>query len=118
VLLSGAAGALPRPCRGAARPEPTVIWIIALAIVVLNLPFGFWRAGVRKFSWQWFVAVHAPVPLAIGLRLASGLGWHLATLPLFVAAFFGGQFLGGRLRGGWDLRRASLGREVGETPEA
>ncbi len=90
-----------------------MIWIIAAAIVVLNLPFGFWRAGVRKFSWQWFVAVHVPVPLAIGLRLASGLGWHLATLPLFVAAFFGGQFLGGRLRGGWDLRR-----EVGETPEA
>lgn len=95
-----------------------MIWIIALAIVVLNLPFGFWRAGVRKFSWQWFVAVHAPVPLAIGLRLASSLGWHLATLPLFVAAFFGGQYLGGRLRKEWGLRRGELRPEVGESPEA
>ncbi len=71
---------------------------VALAILLLNLPFGYWREGVRKFSPQWFLAVHVPVPLAIGLRFAVGLGFRLATLPLFVAAFFGGQFLGGRLR--------------------
>lgn len=79
--------------------------LIATAILVLNLPFGYWRAGVRKFSPQWFVAIHAPVPMAIGLRLAAGLGFHLATLPLYVAAFFGGQLLGGR------LRRAAVGTE-------
>lgn len=71
---------------------------VVLAILLLNLPFGYWREGVRKFSPQWFLAVHVPVPLAIGLRFAVGLGFRLATLPLFVAAFFGGQFLGGRLR--------------------
>jgi len=75
-----------------------LIALVALLILALNLPFGYWRAGVRKFSPAWFVAVHAPVPLAIGLRLASGLGWRLSALPLFVAAFFAGQFLGGRLR--------------------
>jgi hypothetical protein len=74
------------------------VTLLAILILLLNLPFGFWRAGVRKFSVPWFVAVHAPVPLAIGLRLASGLGFHAATLPIFVAAFFLGQFLGGRLR--------------------
>jgi len=73
-------------------------WIVALLIVLINLPFGFWRAGLRKLSARWFVAVHAPVPLAIGLRFATGLGFHWQTLPLFVAAFFGGQWLGGRLR--------------------
>ena len=77
---------------------PALIALVALLILLLNLPFGFWRAGVRKFSPAWFVAVHAPVPLAIGLRLASGLGWRLSTLPVFVGAFFAGQFLGGRLR--------------------
>jgi hypothetical protein len=77
---------------------PALIAIVALLILLLNVPFGFWRAGVRKFSPAWFVAVHAPVPLAIGLRLASGLGWRLSALPLFVGAFFAGQFLGGRLR--------------------
>jgi hypothetical protein len=72
--------------------------LVALLIVLLNLPFGMWRAGVRKFSPAWFVAVHAPVPLAVGLRYAAGMGWQWQTLPLFVAAFFAGQFLGGRLR--------------------
>lgn len=75
-----------------------MLWLVAALILLLNLPFGFWRAGARKLSPRWFVAVHAPVPLAIGLRYASGLGFHWQTLPLFVAAFFGGQWLGGRLR--------------------
>jgi hypothetical protein len=71
---------------------------VAGATLVLNLPFGFWRAGVRKFSLAWFLAVHAPVPLIVGLRLAAGLGWRLSTFPVLVGAFVGGQFLGGRIR--------------------
>ncbi|MFN8177904.1 MAG: hypothetical protein U0167_08250 [bacterium] len=77
---------------------PSVVWIVAGAILLVNVPFGFWRAGVRKFSVPWFVAVHAPVPLAIGLRFAAGLGFRLATLPIFIAAYFAGQMVGGRLR--------------------
>lgn len=75
------------------------IALVALAILVINLPFGYWRAGVRKFSPAWFAAVHLPVPLAVGLRYAVGLPFRVATLPVFVAAFFGGQFLGARYRG-------------------
>jgi hypothetical protein len=74
------------------------VWYIALAIAVMNLPFGWWRAGVVKFSRAWFLAVHIPVPIAIGIRLASGLGWRLSALPVFVFAFFVGQFVGGRAR--------------------
>jgi hypothetical protein len=81
-------------------------WVVAALILLINLPFGFWRAGLRKLSAPWFVAVHAPVPLAIGLRMLAGVGWHLDLLPLFIGAFFAGQFLGGRLRG----LRASSGR--------
>jgi hypothetical protein len=86
---------------------------VALAILVLNLPFGWWREGTRKLSLPWFLAVHVPVPLAVGLRFASGLGFRLATLPLFVAAFFGGQFLGGRLR-----RRSARAAERAVPPGA
>jgi hypothetical protein len=71
---------------------------VALAVLIINLPFGYWRAGLRKFSVRWFLAVHAPVPLIIGLRVLSGLGWHLTTVPVLAAAFLCGQFLGGRLR--------------------
>ena len=73
----------------------------ALAIAatfLVNLPFGWWRAALRKLSPAWFVAIHAPVPIVIGLRWALGLPFRWAMLPLFVAAYFGGQFVGSRLR--------------------
>jgi hypothetical protein len=71
---------------------------VATLTLALNLPFGFWRAGVRKFSLPWFLAVHAPVPLIVAMRFAAGLGWRLSTFPVLVGAFFGGQMLGGRVR--------------------
>jgi hypothetical protein len=71
---------------------------IALLIFVLNLPFGAWRAGLRKLSPGWFVAIHLPVVLAIGLRILIGVPFRLITLPLYVAAFFLGQLAGGRAR--------------------
>ena len=70
----------------------------ALAVLALNLPFGYWRAGTARFSRGWFLAVHSPVPLVIGIRFAAHLGWHLVTFPVLVGAFFAGQFIGGRLR--------------------
>jgi hypothetical protein len=77
----------------------SLTYLIALAATfALNLPFGYWRAGLRKFSPQWFVAVHAAVPLVIALRVALGLPFRWSMLPLFVAAYFGGQFAGSRLR--------------------
>ena len=76
------------------------LWALAVAVLVLNLPFGFWRAGVKKFTLPWFVAVHAPVPVVVLLRVISGLGWHLASFPVLVGAFFTGQFLGGAMRRG------------------
>lgn len=69
-----------------------------LFALVVNVPFGFWRTGVRKFSAAWFAAVHAPIPLIVTARLLAGVGWHLKTFPLFVAAYFGGQFIGGAVR--------------------
>jgi hypothetical protein len=72
---------------------------VALFVFVVNLPFGFWRSGTRKLSLPWFVAVHAPVPLVVLMRWASGLGFQLATFPALVGAFFAGQLVGGRLRG-------------------
>jgi hypothetical protein len=78
----------------------TLAYVIALgATFALNLPFGYWRAGVRKFSPQWFIAVHAAVPLVIALRYSLGLPFRWSMFPLFVAAYFGGQFAGSRLRG-------------------
>jgi len=82
--------------------------LVAVLILLVNLPFGWWRSGLRKLSLPWFVAVHAPVPLAVGLRYVTGVGFRWATLPLFVAAYVGGQCLGGRLG-----RRVAAARSAG-----
>lgn len=78
--------------------------VAAVLVLIENLPFGFWRAGLKKFTPRWFVAVHAPIPIAIGLRLLMSVGWRLSTMPLFVGSFFAGQLVGGRLRIGWRSR--------------
>lgn len=76
------------------------LWTIAGLIVIINLPFGFWRAGVKKYSIPWFMAIHAPVVLAICIRIFAGVPLRVSTLPLFAAAFFFGQSVGGKLRKG------------------
>lgn len=72
--------------------------VVAALVLAVNLPFGFWRAGVPKFTLPWILAVHAPVPIVVGLRMVSGLGWQFVTFPVLVSAFFTGQLVGGRLR--------------------
>ena len=74
------------------------LWTVALLVFLLNLPFGYWRASSKKFSRQWMLAVHLPVPLVIALRIWSGLGWKLVSFPVLVGAFFLGQFVGGKVR--------------------
>ncbi|HRP34609.1 MAG TPA: hypothetical protein PLI48_01885 [Gammaproteobacteria bacterium] len=73
--------------------------LLALVLVwIANLPFGYWREGLVRLSPAWFVAIHAPVPLVFLIREWLDLDWRLATLPLFLAAYFAGQWLGGRVR--------------------
>ncbi|HEX8293898.1 MAG TPA: hypothetical protein VF570_19185 [Pyrinomonadaceae bacterium] len=70
--------------------------IVAVAVFLLNLPFGYWRSHVPTRSRPWFLAIHLPVPFVIALRVLSGLGWQLASFPVLVGAFFLGQYVGGK----------------------
>ena len=82
---------------------------VAFLVFLLNIPFGYWRSNVPKFSIGWFLSVHLPVPFVIALRLLSGLGWHFITFPIMIGAFFGGQ-----LAGSWfhRLRKERAGLQV------
>jgi hypothetical protein len=73
------------------------LWLVATIVFLMNIPFGIWRDRSRKFSWQWILAIHLPVPMIIGLRLVSGLGFQLYTFPVMIGAFFLGQYAGGRI---------------------
>jgi len=72
------------------------LWVVAAIVLALNLPFGYWRSKVRKFSPSWFASIHLPVPFVIAIRIYSDLGFELRTYPVLLAAFFFGQFLGGK----------------------
>jgi hypothetical protein len=76
------------------------LFFALLLVSLANLPFGYWRAGLEKRSLPWIVAIHAPIPLVWLIRDLLKLEWRLATLPLFVGAYFLGQWLGGRARRG------------------
>ena len=73
------------------------LWIVAFAVFLVNLPFGYWRAQAPRFSRQWMLAIHLPVPAVIALRIFSGLGWQLISFPVLIGAFLLGQFCGSRL---------------------
>ena len=74
-----------------------MLYLLALATFILNLPFGYWRAGVRKFSPYWFLAVHLPIPFVIVTRIFSGLGFKFITYPVILGAYFLGQFVGAKM---------------------
>ena len=87
----------------------TVAILLAIAI---TLPFGAYRATVRKFSWQWFLAIHLPIPFVILLRLSFGLGWWF--VPFMLASAVTGQLLGSWLFNLWRARRALSQAEATE----
>ncbi|MEW5706766.1 MAG: hypothetical protein AB1743_08220 [Actinomycetota bacterium] len=70
--------------------------ILLLIIVLLNFPFGYWRANEKRFSRGWFLAIHLPIPIVVFLRLLFGFGWYV--LPYTFLAFATGQCAGGLTR--------------------
>lgn len=71
--------------------------IISILVFILNIPFGYWRANVKRFSTQWFLAIHIPVPFIVALRILSGVGFGWYTYVFLVGGFFLGQKFGSML---------------------
>jgi hypothetical protein len=81
---------------------------IAVIVFLLNIPFGYWREHVKKFSLQWALSIHLPIPVIIIIRIYSGIGFKFITYPVLVGAFILGQMTGaliykGRVRKGQPL---------------
>ena len=79
--------------------------LVATAFLA-NLPFGGWRSFQRRLSWQWFLAIHLPIPLIFILR--TGFGYSAWFIPwLLIGAVLG------QLSGGWaiaEIRRRRAAR--------
>lgn len=59
-----------------------------------NLPLGYLREGTKRYSFSWFLCIHASIPLLILLRWWLGFGWEVVPFSLGCAVL--GQFAGGR----------------------
>lgn len=69
---------------------------LMLLVFLINLPFGYMRSKSTRFSRQWMMAVHIPVPFVFLLRIFSGLTW--TAIPLLVLSDVAGQIAGGKLK--------------------
>lgn len=69
-----------------------------LGTSIINIPFGYFREGVKKFSILWFVYIHAPVPLVILLRKSMDIQLSWTIAPFLIGSYFLGQYVGKLLK--------------------
>ena len=94
-------------------PQLVRIVAVLVAVVLVTLPFGFYRAYTRKMSARWFLAIHVPVVFVVVARVSAHLPYTF--IPFTCAAFASAQFLGSRAGRWWINRRPvpSLAAETG-----
>ena len=74
-----------------------LIKVVYLSILsfILNIPLGYLRAPLRKFSPLWFVYVHAAIPIIVAIRVLSHVSIKFAPIFIFFAIL--GQIVGSKL---------------------
>lgn len=80
--------------------SPIPPWLLMASIgslaLVLNLPLGYLREGLRKYSVAWFLCIHLSIPVIAYLRISNHVSaW---AIPPFIACALLGQIAGGRIR--------------------
>ena len=95
------------------------IAVVLVIVLLVTLPFGFYRAYTRKLSLRWFLAIHVPVIFVFLVRVESHLSY--AFIPFTCLAFATAQILGSRAGRWWSKRRSNIpeiysGREARTQP--
>ena len=75
---------------------PLLLIGLIVTTIIINIPLGYVRQGVEKFSFAWYFYIHISIPLIIYLRIKSGYSWKF--IPLTLAGALLGQIIGGRIR--------------------
>ena len=70
--------------------------IITLISFLVNIPCGYIREGHQKFSFKWFLWIHASIPLIIYLRIT--LNTSKLFIPICILVAIAGQMIGSRYR--------------------
>jgi hypothetical protein len=73
----------------------SAILLLFVFTLLLNLPFGYARSKAKRYSFRWFLFIHAPIPIIFIVRTFSHI--QLIYIPIFVVAAVIGQIAGGKL---------------------
>ncbi|XP_024531565.1 uncharacterized protein LOC9633557 [Selaginella moellendorffii] len=76
------------------QPLPSKLLAIGLLGMATNVPLGVWREHTKKFSPEWFVAVHAAVPFIAMMRKAVNM--PKLAMAFTIGASILGQVIGSR----------------------
>jgi hypothetical protein len=68
------------------------ILIVSAVALIVNIFLGRWRSRYRKFTFKWWLLIHASIPLIIPLRI--WLDTPRIWIPFFIALAVAGQFIG------------------------
>jgi len=71
------------------------VLILSAFTMLINLPFGYFRAKSIRYSLRWFLYIHLPIPIIFIARTISHI--ELKYIPFFAFAAIAGQILGGKL---------------------
>ncbi|MDR1130403.1 MAG: hypothetical protein LBK96_05435 [Prevotellaceae bacterium] len=71
-----------------------ILTVSAVALSV-NIFLGIWRIKYRKFTFKWWLLIHASIPLIIPLRI--WLHTPAVWIPLFIGLAVAGQFIGNKI---------------------
>ena len=69
---------------------------LLLFALCVNVPLGYIREPVRRFSVLWFVLIHLSIPFIVALRYHLEFGW--GVVPFSIAIAVVGQFIGAAIR--------------------
>lgn len=111
IVKARAALAATKPVREL-RPQALPVKLLAVAATTagLNIPCGMWREHTEKFSFQWFMAVHATIPFIAMLRKAVIMPKY--AIVFTIAAAIAGQAMGAKMERKRITRAAATSRLV------
>ena len=72
------------------------IAVIAVLSFGINVPLGIWCHKFKKFTFPWWLVIHASIPVIIALRI--WLNTPRVFIPLFIGLAVLGQFIGSRFK--------------------
>jgi hypothetical protein len=73
------------------------IFMNALLVFVINIPFGYWRSNTKSRTIEWFATIHIPVLIIIIMRFMFSFDYSVISVLVNVFSFILGQSIGMRL---------------------